>query len=325
MKLVHIINHSNVSNGGAQVVLQYLLSSTLMPADLLSIDEISLGGRCTIRPGLFKVLLRLLTISFFDRNAIFVVHHRFFLPFLFFIPRRVIFICHNIFPNRNWFYKYISKIRCVAVSCVVKNYLLYWNRNLNVEVIENGVSFDSYEVKVNSLDEARVLGYVGRLSHQKGVDLLVDAFSVIRYSGKNPKISLHLYGDGDLRDYLVQKVLSLGLSDSITFFGYHPKPFSMLTSADLIVIPSRFEGYGLVFYEALARGHKIVASNIDVFSNSDSGNSVVFFDLGSVDSLVEKILLSLSFSADQLPSGGTIRTVDDMVLDYVNYFNNFQT
>lgn len=97
---------------------------------------------------------------------------------------------------------------------------------------------------------------VGRLSPQKGFDVLIKA--MVRVPGA---WSLEIWGDGAQRSALDELITRLGLRDRIHLRGYTPEPFSVMRNADLFVLSSRHEGLPGVLIEALACGCQIVASD----------------------------------------------------------------
>lgn len=99
---------------------------------------------------------------------------------------------------------------------------------------------------------------IGRLSRQKGIDVLIHALAQV---GDQHAWSLEIYGSGPEQTVLQKLSERLGLKSRITFRGHAPDPFSVLVDADWLVMPSRYEGFGLVLVEALARGVPAIASD----------------------------------------------------------------
>ena len=125
-----------------------------------------------------------------------------------------------------------------------------WQR---VEVIPNGVDLSRFSP--TPLPGApRVLG-VGRLSPQKGFDLLVQAVLQL------PGVALDLIGEGAERARLER--LALPARDRIRLHGWQPDPRSWLDQAQIVCIPSRWEGFGLSAVEAMAAGRPVLATNVD--------------------------------------------------------------
>lgn len=102
-------------------------------------------------------------------------------------------------------------------------------------------------------DRRRVIA-VGRLHHQKGFDLLLDAVARCATS-----FDLVIYGEGPARADLQAQIDRLNLSDRVFLPGPDPDIFGRMLEANLFVLPSRWEGLGNVIVEALAAHLPIVA------------------------------------------------------------------
>lgn len=98
---------------------------------------------------------------------------------------------------------------------------------------------------------------MGRLTHQKGFDLLLDAVARVRASGVPARLTI--VGVGELEAELRGKAAALGLADVVTFAGFQEHPERYFAHADVFVLSSRYEGMPNVVLEALACGLPIVA------------------------------------------------------------------
>jgi glycosyltransferase involved in cell wall biosynthesis len=100
--------------------------------------------------------------------------------------------------------------------------------------------------------------FVGRLDPAKGIALLLEAFS--RVSARNGKIRLHVAGDGILRDMVTKAIAN---SARIDWAGRLTGPalLDAYAAADVFVLPSLFEPWGLVVNEAMAAGLPVIASD----------------------------------------------------------------
>lgn len=93
---------------------------------------------------------------------------------------------------------------------------------------------------------------VGRLSREKGFDLLLEAWSHAMPS--LPDWSLRIVGDGQMRDELVQQAKRLGIEGRVTFAPFSEDPFSLYSECGIFVLSSRFEGLPFVLIEAMTCG-----------------------------------------------------------------------
>lgn len=104
---------------------------------------------------------------------------------------------------------------------------------------------------------AKVVVAAGRLTRQKGFDLLVDAYAQVAH--RYPDWQLHIYGSGDERGRLLAQVRRLGLDGQVRLMGYSDKLSERMAEAALYVMSSRVEGFPMVLLEAMAVGLPVVS------------------------------------------------------------------
>ena len=130
-----------------------------------------------------------------------------------------------------------------------------------ITIIRNGVDLDKFRFdpedraavrKAWSLEDAFVLGHVGRFEYQKNHEYLVDIFAAVKQRVPNAK--LFLVGEGSLQEDIRKKVDALGLSDDVIFAGLSREVAKLLSGFDVFVLPSHFEGLPIVGVEAQAAG-----------------------------------------------------------------------
>ena len=118
-----------------------------------------------------------------------------------------------------------------------------------------------------------IIGFVGRLSPEKGADILLHALHLLH--GLGATHSLVIAGDGPQRTELTQLAGSLGLERNVLFCGRVEDVASLYAEVDLVVIPSRSEGLPSVLLEALDANLPVVATDVgairEVLVESDSG------------------------------------------------------
>lgn len=100
---------------------------------------------------------------------------------------------------------------------------------------------------------------MGRLTEQKGFDLLLQAFA--RVADQFPDWQLLILGEGELREKLEVQSNALGLTDRVIFTGALANPFAVLRKAKIFVMASRNEGFGMAHGEALACGLPVIATD----------------------------------------------------------------
>lgn len=139
-----------------------------------------------------------------------------------------------------------------------------------------------------------IIGTVARLSEEKGLDVLLKAFVIVRK--KLPDVHLLIVGDGTQKDYLQKLAADLGIANSCTWLGRLPWSEAMgyLGLMDIVVVPSRFEGFGLAAIEAMACKKPVVASNVDGLAEIiQDGKNGFIVDVADVKGFVEKIITLL--------------------------------
>jgi glycosyltransferase involved in cell wall biosynthesis len=145
----------------------------------------------------------------------------------------------------------------VSVSAGVDAGFAWLPRDQRV-VIPNPLPPDALaEGAVTSDLPAPYLVAMGRLSAEKGFDLLIEAFR--RVADRCPEWSLVIIGDGEQREALSAQAARHGLQEAIHLVGAKLDPFPLLRGAEFFVLSSRWEGFGNVLAEALACGLPVVS------------------------------------------------------------------
>lgn len=111
---------------------------------------------------------------------------------------------------------------------------------------------------------------MGRLCHQKGFDILMDYMAEVVKT--RPDIRLYILGDGPDREKLTRQIAGLGLSGVVTLMGNKANPFPYLEKMDGFVLTSRYEGQGLVIWEAKALGLEVfITENLVKYNPTVTG------------------------------------------------------
>ena len=101
-----------------------------------------------------------------------------------------------------------------------------------------------------------VLG-AGRLTWQKGFDLLIDAFVPI--AREHPDWQLRIYGDGNREQRLRRRILRHGVYNNVFLMGATQRLGEFMSRASLFALSSRYEGFGMVIVEAMSKGLPVVS------------------------------------------------------------------
>ena len=135
----------------------------------------------------------------------------------------------------------------------------------NIEIIHYGVNLRQIrnlaEESVNhpwlsSSRQYKVIVACGRLVQQKGFNILIEAMYKVM-----DDVKLILIGDGEERAKIETQIKRLKLQEKVDLVGYQRNPFRFIAKADFFVMPSLWEGFGLVLLEALAVGTPVIASD----------------------------------------------------------------
>ena len=138
-----------------------------------------------------------------------------------------------------------------------------------ITVVPNGVDLDRIEPQLDrssarsGLDvpaDSTVILQVGRLTPQKGFDILLDAFSELQRD--HPGLVLLLVGEGSSRYDLEEQARLLGIERQTRFLGHRDDIADLLCSADIVTLSSRSEGMPYTLLEAMAAGCPVIATRI---------------------------------------------------------------
>ena len=156
-----------------------------------------------------------------------------------------------------------------------------------VRVIYDGVADVSVTARPR-VAEGPVVGYVGRLSPEKGVDVLLRAVSAL------PGVTVVLVGDGPDRRRLERLGRELGIAPRMIMSGWQADARPWLPGIDVLALPSRLEGLGMAAVEAMLAQRPVVASRVggtpEVVADGETGLLVPPEDhdalAGALDSLL---------------------------------------
>ena len=245
-------------------------------------------------------VLKLLTSirQIIKKNEITIVHthHRmaaFYIRLLKLVHPKLIHVytAHNVFKDKLPLYGFALKnAKSVAVGEAVNKNLKEDVGITDSRVIYNGVVLKETDDQVDEIISygGIKLGCIARLSEQKGLTYLLDAMSLLTVKD----IRLFIVGDGELRNELENKVKELDLQDSVTFLGYRKDIAECINSFDFCVLPSVFEGFGLVAIEAFMNSKTLVATAIpglnEVVTN-ENGVLVPAKDPAALASAIDKL------------------------------------
>ena len=127
------------------------------------------------------------------------------------------------------------------------------------------------------MDDNLVVGCVGRITYQKNPEMTISIFREIKLL--YPNSILVMVGDGDLMSAVKDRVRELDLINDVLFLGNRTDVDSLMNAFDIFVLPSRYEGLGIVFIEAQANGLHCIASSEGVPREVNICKNVTFVSL----------------------------------------------
>lgn len=196
---------------------------------------------------------------------------------------------HKILSDK--YYKTYDRIFCVSNECTELAKNQFKNIANKIETIYNPIEVQSIIDKANKkvefkLPKGRNIIATGRLTYQKGFDILIEAFNKIKYKDVN----LVILGEGEDRFKLEQLIEKYNIKDRVYIPGFVENPFAILKNADLFVLSSRYEGLPTVLIEALALNKNIISTkcsgSTEILEGGKYGELV---DVNDIDGLSKKI------------------------------------
>ncbi len=139
---------------------------------------------------------------------------------------------------------------------------------------------------------------LGRIEEVKGHTYLFDAMpEVVKVF---PEIKLLVIGNGTQRENLEKQAAALDIDKNISFLGFQPNPYPFLAHSDIMVSPSMYESFGLVFIEAFAMKLPVIAFDApaanEIISNNETGLLVPVYESKV---LADKIIFLLKNPAER--------------------------
>ena len=189
--------------------------------------------------------------------------------------------------------KYLSKYdRLSAISKAVAEDI-YARFGLHAVIIYNGIKTDSILTRPAGLEFRRIM-QLGRLDHSsKGQDILLRAFAKLVNANKCDGITLDFIGSGQSEQYLKSMSKELNITKHCRYLGQKNRQwiYNNLCNYDLLVQPSRYEGFGLTVVEAMAAEVPVLVSDVDgPMEIIDNGEYGYFFRSEDIEDLANRVL-----------------------------------
>ncbi|MGQ9514818.1 MAG: glycosyltransferase family 4 protein [Thermoproteota archaeon] len=203
---------------------------------------------------------------------------------------------------------HLSFLKRLPIFCIItcsnylKKYLHYLGAECRIEWVHNGVDANLFKPDTSLRESTRnLLGignrkmmlYVGRFAPEKEVELAIHALALVR---KNIEACLVLVGSGPLRSYYLELARKLGVLSNLIVVDSipHNQLPSYYNAADLFILPSSREPFGIALVEAQACGLPVVAANSggipEVVKDGETG---ILFEAGLHEALASNLLTLL--------------------------------
>jgi len=202
--------------------------------------------------------------------------------------------------------KFVSKkaSQGIAISNAVKNYLVKRGEvpsGYTIDVVYYGFQKDTStnaaglglitNIMTGQSSNYKI-GTIGRLVPQKDYSTLLSAFSNVLKS--MPNIDLYVVGEGHLQKNLIELSKSLGIKDKVHWIGKTEYIKEFLSKIDLFILPSKYEGFGLVLLEAMVAKKPIIAANNSAIPEVLGKTYEGLFLTGDANALAQQIKTAIS-------------------------------
>lgn len=297
-----------------KVQFDFIVDSDSKLVPLKEIED--LGGRVIKVPpyqNIFKYLKE--TRKIFKENKYKIVHAHLntlsifplFSAFLAKVPVRIAH-SHSTSNKKEWKKNIIKWILRPMSKLFATNYFacskyagawLFGKKALNknqITIIKNAINLEKFSFNENVRNEIKrklkienkfIIGCVGRFMEQKNHRFLIDIFEQVHKEKENSV--LLLIGSGNLEEEIKNKIKALNLEKCVYFLGVKSNVYDYMSAMDAFVLPSLYEGLGMVLIEAQVSGLKCFTSNV-VPKEAQITNNIKFLPLDNLEVWKKAIL-----------------------------------
>lgn len=267
---------------------------------------------------------------------------RIYTTFAHLLYRRGVLITHKhsiVNPRKHHIFMLLELVaimfnkKVIAISESVKQSLCKYEfiPREKIFVLTNSIDYlkfnEASKNKTYLIDKSIVIGTVGRVEREKGINYLLLAMEIILK--QHPYAKLEIIGDGSRFNELKSLAEKIGISNSVIFFGKLVNTIPNYGRMDVFVLPSILEGFGLVLLEAMAAGIPVVATNVhgikEVVVDGKSGILVPPKNPEAIAQAVTRIIEDPQLSNHLIEEGfnrARLFDIQEHLLKLENLYNN---
>ena len=170
--------------------------------------------------------------------------------------------------DRFWQRRVIKKADVItAISGYLAEFAKRYNKRAPVHIVPNGVDLEKFrkqELGIMNYGKDKVIITVSRLVRKNGIDTLIKAVPKLKSLIPDSKFIIQIIGEGPERKKLEKLAVKSGVTDKVRFLGSvsNDEVPGHLAEADVFVRPSRSEGLGSAFLEAMAAGVPVIGTRV---------------------------------------------------------------
>jgi len=256
---------------------------------------------------------------FIKKNDISIIHTHLIKPYAIagllniFLRKKFIFNYHGLFLSNNIYYGAFEKIVYRLIHFIINllgtvNAVLVPSRRSKELLMKEThlfpvptVYYNGYNIQSNNSQNSSVvekiqeikkggiiIAMVARLQIQKRIDRAIDIFKTIHLLKKN--IFLLIFGDGELKQKLIEQAKVSGIESKIIFFDYVTNLISYYSYFDILLFTSEWEGTPLSMFEAMANKVPMVAPDVGGFKEIiEENNCGIIYAPGNMRDAEEKL------------------------------------
>ena len=193
----------------------------------------------------------------------------------------------------SWLLLWSRADKIVCITHAMKKYYEKWYHSSKLLVIHNGISAETSSPLpdddiIRAIDDFhskgfRVIGTAGILTRRKGID------QVLRLLVSEREYSLFVIGNGNELVKLKRLARKLDITSRCVFTGFRNNTVRYFKYFDLMIVPSRSEGFGRVLVETVQQKVPVICSDISAFNELFTSNEVTFFKLEDLNSMIQAL------------------------------------